>query len=294
MHLLLGSSADSCCAGVLARLAARGLPAHVVPSPLASPAQLVWRLDDDGLRSELALNDETLEIRGVLVRGTGRLDPAGWAPEDHAYAQAEMLAASLAWLAGLPCPVINRPSAALWYRARASLVDWLPLLRRCGLPVPDQLITNDPAEARAFGKVLAADGVPGAVYAPLTGEGGYMVATDTAWQGLAGLQERSPVRLSEPHGPTRPACIVGGQVFWDGDDPVPDARSLVPGLVQFASVSGLEFVEVVTAPIRRGIGVVMVEPMPVLEHFAPPTRARILDALTALLAPVAAEPDALP
>ena len=37
----------------------------------------------------------------------------------------------------------------------------------------------------------------------------------------------------------------------------------------------------------------MVEPMPVLEHFAPPTRDRILDALTALLAPVAAAPEAV-
>jgi hypothetical protein len=36
----------------------------------------------------------------------------------------------------------------------------------------------------------------------------------------------------------------------------------------------------------------MVEPMPVLEHFAAPTRARILDALTALLVPVATEREA--
>jgi hypothetical protein len=38
----------------------------------------------------------------------------------------------------------------------------------------------------------------------------------------------------------------------------------------------------------------MVEPMPVLEHFAPRSRGRILDALTALLAPTAAEPEAVP
>ena len=206
--------------------------------------------------------------------------------------QAEMLAATLAWLAGLPCPVINRPSAALWYRGRASLLAWRPLLRRCGLPVPDQLITNDPAEARAFGQRLAADGVAGAVYTPLTGEAGYLVATDAAWQGLADLQERSPVCLSEPHGAAQPACIVGGQIFWD-DDPPPEARALEPRLGQLAAATGLDFLEVVTAPLRGGLGVVMVEPMPVLEHFAPPTRDRILDALTALLAPVAAEPEAV-
>jgi hypothetical protein len=293
VHLLLGHAGDSCCAGVLARLAARGLPARIVASPLAPPARFTWRLDDDGLTSRLDLDDDHVEIAGVLVRGTAWVDPAGWGPEDHAYMQAEMLAATLAWLAGLPCPVVNRPSAALWYRGRASLLAWRPLLRRCGLLAPDQLITNDPAEARAFGRRLAADGIAGAVYAPLTGEAGYLVATDADWQGLADLQERSPVCLSEPHGAARPACIVGGQIFWD-HDPAPETRALEPGLRRLAAATGLDFLEVVTAPLRSGPAVVMVEPMPVLEHFATATRVRILDALTALLVPVAAEPVAVP
>jgi hypothetical protein len=293
VHLLLGHSGDSCCAGVHARLAARGLPAHVVASPLAPPARLAWRLADDGLTSRLDLDDDPAEIAGVLVRGTDWFDPAGWAPVDHDYMQAEMLAATLAWLAGLPCPVVNRPSAALWYRGRASLLTWRPLLRRCGLPVPEQLITNDPAEARAFRRRLAADGVAGAVYAPLTGEASYLVATDAAWEGLADLQERSPVCLSEPHGAAHPACIVGGQIIWD-DDPPPESRALAPRLGRLAAATRLDFLEVVTARLRCGLGVVMVEPMPVLEHFGTPTRARILDALTALLAPVAAEPEAVP
>lgn len=177
MHLLLGNFDDSCCQGVLVRLAERGFPALVVASPLAPPSRLVWRLDEDGLKSRLELSDGAIEITGVLVRGTGWLDTVGWEVEDHAYAQAEMLAATLAWLAGLPCPVVNRPSAALWYRARASLLDWLPLLRRCDLPFSDQLITNDPAEARAFGQELEAGGIAGTIYTPLTGEDSYLIAT---------------------------------------------------------------------------------------------------------------------
>jgi hypothetical protein len=207
--------------------------------------------------------------------------------------QAEMLAVTLAWLAGLPCPVVNRPSAALWYRGRASLLTWRPLLRRCELPTPEQLITNDPAEASAFRRRLAADGVAGAVYAPLTGEAGYLVATDAAWEGLADLQERSPVCLSEPHGAAYPACVVGGQIIWDDDAP-PESRALAPRLRRLAAATRLDFLEVVIARLRCGLGVVLVEPMPVLEHFGTPTRARILDALTALLAPVAAEPGAVP
>lgn len=292
MHLLLGHSEDSCCTGVVARLAARGLPAYIVASPLAPPARLVWRLADDGVTGRLDLGDDPVEIAGVLVRGTASFDPAGWTPVDHAYMQAEMLAATLAWLAGLPCPVINRPSAALWYGGRRSLLSWHPLLRRCGLLVPEQVITNDRAEAIAFRRRLAADGVAGAVYTPLTGDAGYLVATDAAWAGLADLQERSPVCLSEPHGAAHPACIVGGEVVWDDGAPA-ECRALTPSLRQLAAVTRLDFLEVAIAPLRRGLGVVMVEPMPVLEHFAAPTRTRILDALTALLAPMPAEAEAV-
>lgn len=292
VHLLVGHSGDSCCTGVLARLATRGLPAYIVASPLAPPARLAWHLADDGLTSRLDLGDDPVEIASVLVRGTAWFDPAGWAAVDHAYMQAEVLAATLAWLAGLPCPVINRPSAALWYGGRAPLLSWRPLLRRCGLLVPEQVITNDRAEAGAFRRRLADDGVDGAVFAPLTGGAGYLVATDAAWDGLADLQERSPVCLSEPHGAAHPACIVGGEIVWDDDAP-PECRALAPRLRLFAAEARLDFLEVAIAPLRRGLGVVMVEPMPVLEHFAVPTRARILTALTALLAPVAAEAEAV-
>ena len=64
----------------------------------------------------------------------------------------------------------------------------------------------------SFGHRLAANGVDGVVYAPLTGDAGYLVATEAAWQGLANVQERSPVCLSEPHGAARAACIVGGEI----------------------------------------------------------------------------------
>jgi hypothetical protein len=130
------------------------------------------------------------------------------------------------------------------------------------------------------------------VYTPLTGGVGYVVATDAAWKGLAELQERSPVCLSEPHGAPHPACIVGGKIIWDSDPP-PEHRALASRLRQLAVAAGLDFLEVAIAPFRRGLGVVMVEPMPVLEHFARPARAHILDALTSLLLAPFAEPEAV-
>jgi hypothetical protein len=196
--------------------------------------------------------------------------------------QAEFRAVTLAWLAGLACPVINRPNAALWYRASAPLLAWRALLRRSGLPLPEVVITSDPAEARAFRRRLAAGGVDGAVFAPLTEAAGFLLADDDAWERLAAVQERAPVCLTEPHGAVTLACIVGNAVIWDCALP-PGAVALEPALRRFAAAAPLAFVEIALAPVRRGLAVVLVDTLPRLEHFALPARARILDALIVLL-----------
>jgi hypothetical protein len=282
VHLLLGHSEDPCCAGVFARLEARGIPARIVAAPLAPPAQLKWRLDATGLASSLYPDAPDTAIAGVLVRDIGWLEPAGWDAADYAYMQAELRAMTLAWLAGLACPVINRPDAALWYRTGAPLLAWRPLLRGCDLPLPEVVVTNDPAEARAFRRRLATCGVAGAVYAPLTAPGGYLLADDDAWERLADLQVRAPVCLTEPHGAATLACIVGNAVIWDCTPP-PEAVALEPGLSRFAAAAHLAFVEIALAPVRGGLAVVLVDTLPRLEHFASPARTRILDALVALL-----------
>jgi hypothetical protein len=294
VHLLLGHPDDLCCAGVAARLEACGLPVRILGAPLAPPARLDWRLDGAGLSSRLTWDGlPAAEIDGVLVRSTGWVDPEGWEPADHAYMQAEVRAATLAWLAGLTCPVVNRPDAALWYRTGAPLLAWRPLLGRCGLPLAEIVVTNDPAEAARFRARLAATGIAGAVYTPLTTPAGYPLATDADWQGLAGLQDRTPVCLSEPHGAVHSACLAGDTIVWDGDPPRA-AVALEPALRRFAAAACLAFVEIALAPVRGGLAVTLVDPDPRLEHFAPPARARILDALVALLAPAGAVAEALP
>jgi hypothetical protein len=283
MHLLLGHSDDPCCAGVFARLKARGLPVRIVAAPLAPPAQLTWRLDAAGLASSLYPDAPDTAIAGVLVRDTGWLEPDGWDAVDHAYMQAEIRAVTLAWLAGLACPVINRPNAALWYRAGAPLLAWCALLRRSGLPLPEIVVTSDPTEARAFRRRLTTGGVAGAVYAPLTEAAGYLLADDDAWERLAALQVRTPVCLAEPHGATTLACVVGNAVIWD--HALPEAVALEPALSHFAAAAHLAFVEIALAPVRRGLAVVLVDTLPRLEHFALPARTRIIDALVGLLTP---------
>jgi hypothetical protein len=284
MYLLLGCSEDPCCAGVFARLEARGLPARIVAAPLAPPARLTWRLDAAGLASSLYPDAPDTAIAGVLVRDTGWLEPDGWDAADHAYMQAELRAVTLAWLAGLACPVINRPDAALWYRPGAPLLAWRTLLRRSGLPLPEVVVTSDPAEASAFRRRLAMGGVAGAVYTPLTEAAGYLLADDAAWERLATLQARAPVCLTEPHGAAALACIVGNAVIWDRALP-PEAPALEPALLRFAAAAHLAFVEIALAPVRRGLAVVLVNTLPRIEHFALAARDRIIDAIVALLTP---------
>src|SRR5689334_13995743 len=164
MHLLLGHADDPCCIGILARIESCGHPARIVATPLAPPARLTWRLDAGGLASSLHPDLPDRAIAGVLVRDTGWLEADGWQPADHAYMMAELRAAMLAWLTALPCPVVNRPDASLWYRPHRPLLAWRTPLRRCGLRLPEMVITSDPAETRAFRERLEADGVAGAVY----------------------------------------------------------------------------------------------------------------------------------
>src|SRR5262249_37306572 len=206
MYLLLGPAGDPCGVGISARLHARGLDARVVDTALAPPAELTWRLAHAGVASRLFPDVADSAIDGILVRDTGWLDPAGWDKDDHAYMQAELRAVLLAWLAGLSCPVINSPDAALWYRPNAPLVAWRSLLRRSGLRLPEVVITNDPAEANAFRRRLVKSGVTGAVYSPLSGARGYLLADDEAWTRLAEVQKRTPVSLTEPHGAALLAC----------------------------------------------------------------------------------------
>jgi hypothetical protein len=283
VHLLLGHPQDPFCAAVRARLEALGHPARIVANPFEPPARFAWRLDGPAPVSRLAWDDATdgAPIAGVLVRSAGWPDPDGWDPADHAYVQAETQAALLAWLAGLPCPVVNRAAAGFFYRPRLPLVAWRPLLRRAGLPSTETLVTNDPQVARDFGRRLEAEGAGGAVCTPLTGETAWLVAGPD-WAGLAALQEATPVCLAEPHGPAQSACVVGDRIIWDGAAS-DEVAALAPGLLRLAGIAGLAFLEVAVAPVRRGMVVVLVDPLPALDRFRRKARDRILDALVGVL-----------
>jgi hypothetical protein len=143
--------------------------------------------------------------------------------------------------------------------------------------MPETLLTNDPNSARDFGRQLEVNGAGGAVCTPLTGDAAWLI-TDSNWSGLTALQKLAPACLTEPHGPTQCVCVIGDRIVWDGAPPR-EAAGLERGLLRLAEATRLDLVEVVFAPVRRGLAVVFVEQLVQLEHFHALAREQILDAL---------------
>jgi hypothetical protein len=287
VYVLIGPAQDPCCQSVGAALEAHGCRTLHLPDPFAHPARLAWRLSDEGSASRLnwrrrrSLADG--DIAGVFVRRGGGVDPAGWEPGDLAYLQAEAYAALLAWLWSLPCPVVNRLPAALWYQPQQPLLAWHRLLRQSGLPALEMLITNEAQAARDFGRRRGPQAVDGAVYSPLTSGARYLVSQAQDWDGLAALQGRAPVCLARPHGAARLACVAGERVVWEGGAP-PEAGALEPALRRFAAAAGLDFVQLALAPAGEALCVVAVEAQPQLERFGAEARQEIVEGVVERLA----------
>jgi hypothetical protein len=286
MYLLLGTADDPCCAAVLAGLQGRGCRARIVENLLSHPVRLTWHLDTDRSFSQLAYEDEPPvaddDIEGVLVRYAGQINPAGWQPDDLAYMQAETKAALLGWLWSLPCPVLNRYPAAMWYRPRLPLLFWRQLLSTCGLRALDELVSNVEDEARVFGHASAETSMTGAVYRPLTGDTSYLVVNERDWTGLAAMQRRSPVYLTVPHATPQSVCVIGRRVVWNGVPPR-QAAALEPAIFRFATAAGLGFVEVVLAKAAKRLCVVAVEHHPCFERFNESTKRAVVSGLIEFL-----------
>ena len=287
MYLLLGDRQDPLCESVRQLLAARSAPTLVVANPLMHPARFSWHLDTQRSVSRLEMDGQPPltdgQIAGVLVRSVGWIDPAGWEPSDFAYVQTETQAALLAWLHSLPCPVINRYSAATWHGGQTSLLFWRPLLRRAGLPALETLVTNVAEETLAFRR----RGTPfagAAVYGPLTSEARYLIVDDAEWEGLAALQRCAPVCMTDPHGAAHFVFVAEDRVFWNGGAP-PELTAFDPALRAFARAADLSCVELAFAATPAGMRVIAVQAHPRFEHFDEGTREQIAHEIVRLLTP---------
>jgi hypothetical protein len=287
VYLLIGHESDPCCLLVTASLHERGRTVLTTINPLADERLLTWTLDTAVSHSTLrwpgttALDDRTL--RGVLVRTPGGLSSGeGWEPNDLAYVQAEMAAALVAWLRALPCAVINRPTADLWFRPQRSLPEWRLYFDRCGLPSLTAQITYDLDAAHRF--AARWDGC--VIYTPLTSRARYPVVDDSQWIKLAKVMERIPVCLVEPTAdPPTYATMVGRQLFWSGTSDVSAAEqaNFERRLHRLAALLEVELLQVelrsgVDGPRCSGVSL-----YPLLDAHTPEDQAGIVAAIVSLL-----------
>ncbi|HEY0118759.1 MAG TPA: hypothetical protein VGC04_08270 [Cellulomonas sp.] len=116
----------------------------VTDTRLAFARRRSHAVDEEGTRSVVELDDGTVlddrTVTGVLNRLTAAPDAAWRAvrdPAERGYAAAELGAFTLSWLAGLRCPVRNRPDPSfLAGRPHEPLVA-LAAARTAGWPSPD-------------------------------------------------------------------------------------------------------------------------------------------------------------
>jgi hypothetical protein len=248
MYLVIGYETDPCCQIVSELLRKSGHEVSTMAEPLAGDTCFCWAFDTTSSHSRLRWPDERVitdtTLRGVLVRGRSEpMSSDGWEPGDLAYIREEIPAALLAWLQSLPCSVINRFTADLWFRPQRPLVEWRRLFLHCGLPTLAVQVTNDLAAARNFAEHWQGE----LMYAPLTSSTRYRIATAGQWSELAQLMEHLPVALLEPYpGTLCYASIAGSAVIWSPAPPLRSAErtALEVGLQRLRRVLHLELVQV--------------------------------------------------
>jgi hypothetical protein len=155
--LAICDPADAAGRWAVAGLRRRGLPIELIaPDEVFLGVRLVHRVTRAG--SQLALETRSgLIVRGDALRGVlNRMltVPAGAvaavAPGDRAYVAEELEAAVTSWMAGLACPVLNRPSPGLLFGRSYPAARWRQLGAAVGLPTaPWRFVTNEQPEPPA-------------------------------------------------------------------------------------------------------------------------------------------------
>jgi hypothetical protein len=279
MFILLGSPDDPCLTAVGRALEARSREALILSHPFLDPASTTWRFDSVRSESVLKIGGEPIPAEGVLVaRRPARhpVDSDEWSRQDWLYNEAEAEAALLGWLWGLPCPVIDRQPAWLWYHTRRSVLVWGPLLRQHGLPPLDGVITGCGEQLSRF---LKRQG--GAAIEQTQGDGARQIVHESDAVPMAEAARIAPLRLTGLHEGAWRASIAGRRLVWDDATPA-EAQDISPRLCAFAAAAGLAFAEFI---VTSGSTPRMVEiaHRPRFELFGARARSEIAEGLAEAL-----------
>jgi hypothetical protein len=247
MYLLLGKADDALARTVQQTLEKRGAQVRFLSDPFSESTSFSWRLDSTHASTALVFEDGTCatetDISGVFlrrktIRRTNRANS-----DDYSYIQAEIEAAVLGWIWSLPCPVINRVPAWIWYWRKPPLRFWSRLLR--------------------------ASGLPDLAYKPKRQVG----STNREASGRAGIRDPSVVSCR--------ACVVGQAVVWQYARPA-DLDRYESALIEFTRRIGLSFLELTMVRTRGGVGVNEVDPFPSLNRFHTASKELITEAIAKL------------
>lgn len=278
MFILLGTSDDPCLAAVAAALTERGRDAAILTHPFADGACSALRFDTSSVDVALSIGGKAIAIEAVLAsrRALPRVTPSEqWAQPDLLYSHAEAEAALLGWLWGLPCPVIDRWPAWLWYQTRRPMLAWAAMLAQAGLVPLDSVISADADELARF----AAPQGGAAIDPPAAG---IRQAADTDQiAALSGQARQAPIRLAELHRGAWRACLAGPSLVWDDGTPA-EAERLAPRLRAFAArveMSCIEFIITSDAAPR----IVDITAQPRFELFGPLAQRAIAGGLAEAL-----------
>ena len=246
MYLFFGQTDDALCLNLRQALEERGLQVRVFSDPFAESIRFSWRVGSSSMSSTLVFEDGTRlvdrEISGILLRRTEALATARTNPDDRRYIRAEIEAATLGWIWALPCPVVNRVPAWLWYDQRPPARFWSRLLWTHGLQeVRCSERETELSDLDGFGSLDSA--VPSPVYCR--------------------------------------ACVIGSAVVWNFARPA-NLYGYENALIEFTRCAGLSFLEVAFAKTSEGTGVKELDPFPDLNRFCGSSACAITETLVAL------------
>jgi hypothetical protein len=272
---------DPLCELAEAALVEQGLEAIVLDRLFSAEGCFTWRTTGAASWSRIQEPGSAFidsgQIEGVLVRDSPWTAGESWSDRDGQYMQEEAQAATLGWLRSLPCRVVGRLPAWLFFQAQPGFLTWVPMLQRAGLETLDTVVSSDPSRLRAW----QSRHPEGAVLSSLLGGSHLRVATEAEWSSVLKVARHAPVSLKEPHGELQLACLVGQRVIWNGPSPK-DAPQLEECILRFASAAELDFVQIALAPVldeARGLAVVGVEVRVQLHLFDRNAQEAIVDAV---------------
>lgn len=263
MYLIIGNEQEPCAHAVKSALERQQRTVVVDANPLGTNGWLRWQFDTLSTTIEYSVGDSRDSHRvleGVFVRHyTGLQDAGGWTPDDLSYLQSEGMAAMLAWLHALDCPVVGRANEDAWYRPRRPLPEWVSVLAACGLPTPRVMITNVPDAERHERQWSGS-----AIYQPATSTRRYRIDS-SGWTELARIMQSVPVCLTEPDdAPGGAVTLACGRTFWSEPD-LPGHDALDSGVRRVAERIGTDFVQLVYANGSAGIRFSGINVAPIVE-----------------------------